>query len=131
MKKGFLIGLAAVFLIGCATDEQEQQSGEDTDVSEDDMLEATILLTEDGGEVIEEEEVMFTEGNSLMSIMDENFDLVTDADGAFIEGINGYDSNETDGYFWTYTINDEEVFEGAEDVELEDGDDVYFDFSEW
>ncbi|EZH64606.1 hypothetical protein DH09_18935 [Bacillaceae bacterium JMAK1] len=147
LKKWLVVGVAATLLVGCATDEEAPEEQElepveeaDDEASTDDetatdateeTYEATIILTEDGEEVIEESTVEFTEGDNLMEVMDEYFELTTDADQTFIEGINGYDSNETDDYFWTYTVNDEEIFEGVADYELEPEDEVHFDFAEW
>lgn len=147
LKKWLAVGFVATLLVGCATDEEapEEQELEPVEEAEDEATtddeaatdateetyEATIILTEDGEEVIEESTVEFSDGDNLMEVMDEYFELSTDADQTFIEGINGYDSNEADGYFWTYTVNEEEIFEGAADYELEPEDEVHFDFAEW
>ncbi|SDI72931.1 DUF4430 domain-containing protein [Natribacillus halophilus] len=129
LKKWVLVGVLATALGGCGNEDTTEPQENGTD---EDLHEATITLTENGGEeTIEENTVEFTDGESLMDVMEENFEITTEDDDEFISGINGIESEESEGYFWTYTVNDEEIFEGAADYELDPEDDVQFDYAQW
>lgn len=62
------------------------------------------------------------------AIFQKNFDI--EDDNGFITSIDGHEQDEKDNKYWTYTINDEEVMEGASEVELTAGDKVDFSLSE-
>ncbi|WP_223703517.1 DUF4430 domain-containing protein [Sutcliffiella deserti] len=138
MKK-FLITLLTTLtlaLAGCAAGETtnnntNNNSNAEAPQSEEQQLEASVKLTKDGEEIISEESIEFEEGESLMDVMERNYDLTLDESGAFIVGIDGLDSDTENSLFWTYTVNEEEIMVGAADYILEEDDVVHFDYSKW
>ncbi|WP_169864903.1 DUF4430 domain-containing protein [Sutcliffiella halmapala] len=135
MKK-YLLTLLTIFtlaLAGCAigqeNTENNQNAGETQEEQQQEQAEVTVKLTKDGEEVISEETVEFEEGESIMEVMERNFDLTLDGD--FIVGIDGVESDTENSYFWTYTVNEEEVMVGAKEYILEADDVVQFNYAKW
>lgn len=92
----------------------------------------TIELTkENGEEEISVDEVALYEGDTVMDVMERNYEIETAYEGQFIHGINGIAPNEGETYAWVYTVNGEEVMVGANEYELSPGDVVHFDYSSW
>lgn len=127
MKK--LLLLSTLLLVGCG-----QTTNETADVSAPVTIESSsevevqellvsISVTVDG-EVIEEGdvEVEVEEGQNLLEVMKENFDI-EEADG-FISSINGYEQDDAEGKYWLYDVNGEMAEVGAADFELSDGDQI-------
>lgn len=141
MKKIYTVLLAFIFalvvLSGCAATEQntEEQStqteenGTPTEqTSESEQEEAiTITISENNQEeIVAEEEVPVEEGEILYDVMEENFDIEATEEG-FITSIEGISQNEEEGKYWMYYVNGEMAEVGAQDYELEPGDEVTFD----
>lgn len=113
--------LAAGILAGCGTTEQPQQNQQAEQKTEQQV---TITLSEDGEE-ISSKEVSFEEGDNLLDIMKENFEI--EEDGGFITAIDGHSQDENANKYWLFTVNGEMSQVGANELELKDGDDVVFD----
>ncbi|MFP7169433.1 DUF4430 domain-containing protein [Terribacillus sp. 7520-G] len=113
--------LAAGILAGCGTAEESKQ--QDQQAEQQTEQQVTVTLTEDGKE-ISSKEVSFEEGDSLMDVMKENFDVEEDA--GMITSIDGHSQDEDENKYWLYTVNGEMAQVGAADLELSDGDDVAF-----
>lgn len=127
MKK--LLLLSTLLLVGCGQTTNETadvsvpvtiESSSEVEVQE---LLVSISVTVDG-EVIEEGdvEVEVEEGQNLLEVMKENFDI-EEADG-FISSINGYEQDDAEGKYWLYDVNGEMAEVGAADFELSDGDQI-------
>jgi hypothetical protein len=137
MKK-FLLTLLAAFtlaLTGCAGGENNTNTNTSTEAPKEEQqqekLETTIKLTKDGKEVISEKTVEFEEGESLMEVMERNFELTMDETKEFIVGIDGVESDTANSYFWTYEVNEEEIMVGAKEYVLKADDAVHFDYAKW
>lgn len=137
MKK-FLLTLLATFtlaLTGCASGENNTNTNSSTEApieeKQQEQLETTIKLTKDGEEVISEKTVEFEEGESLMEVMERNFELTLDDTNEFIVGIDGLDSDTANSYFWTYEVNEEDIMVGAKEFVLKADDVVHFDYAKW
>ncbi|QXE00304.1 DUF4430 domain-containing protein [Terribacillus sp. DMT04] len=113
--------LAAGILAGCGTTEESQQNNQQAEQQNE--LQATITLTEDGQE-ISSEEVTFEEGANLMDVMKENFEL--EEEGGMITSIEGHSQDEAANKWWLFTVNGEMAPVGAADTELLDEDEVAF-----
>ncbi|AST94355.1 hypothetical protein BC6307_13835 [Sutcliffiella cohnii] len=136
MKKIWISLLVAISLIvtGCAADNTNNTNNNANAGVEqnEEVNKVTIKLVKDNGEeVISEEALQFEEGETLMDVMHEHFELTTDDSGAFIVGINGIESDYENNYFWIYTANNEEVLVGANEYVLKDGDVIEFNYSKY
>lgn len=127
MKK-YLLALLTVFtlaLAGCANGEgntaNNQNAGENQEAQQ--PKEVTIEFSK--------ETVDFEAGETLMEVMEREYDLTLDESGQFIVGIDGIESDTENSYFWTYTINNEEVLVGANEYKMEEDDVVTFNYSKW
>ncbi|WP_106497371.1 DUF4430 domain-containing protein [Lentibacillus sp. Marseille-P4043] len=132
-----IIGL----LTGCGdSDEQEkqatsndnqteQQSNSEGEESEDTV---TITISKDKEtEYIDEKDVAIEDGANLMDVMEENFTIETDFDGAYITSIEGVAQDKGEQTAWMFFVNGETAMEGAKDIELSPGDEVSFDLQKW
>ena len=125
----FISIVVALLLVGCGDNNNVENNGNLADGA---IGTVTIELTKDSGEEeIGKDEVDLFAGDSVIDVMERNYDLDTGHDGAFIQGIDGLGPDEEGKYFWIYTVNDEEVLVGAGDYELEVGDLVQFDYAAW
>ncbi|MGD7051377.1 DUF4430 domain-containing protein [Sutcliffiella horikoshii] len=136
MKKLLLTLLLSLTLAitGCANAGNEtnqtanNETPAETQEQKESELSTTIKLTKEGEEVISEETVEFEEGESLMEVMDRNFELTTGFGGDFIVGIDGLGSEEESDYYWNISVNGESLMVGASDYTLEENDEVHFDY---
>ncbi|MCA0970304.1 DUF4430 domain-containing protein [Halobacillus litoralis] len=131
MKKFYSILLAVSFslavLAGCgATTEPGQAESGQTEAKQE--VAATIILN-NGEEELANKEVTVETGTTLMEVMKENFE-VEESDG-FINGLEGISMNEEEKMAWMYTINGEEAMVGANEYEIEQGDEITFDYQSW
>ncbi len=127
-----LILALVLVLTGCAdTSNETNQNANNTAPAEEqqeNQLSTSIKLTKEGEEVISEDTFEFEEGESLMEVMDRNFELTTGYGGAFIVGIDGLGSEEESDYYWNISVNGESLMVGASDYTLEENDEVHFDY---
>ncbi|WP_082153476.1 DUF4430 domain-containing protein [Bacillus sp. LL01] len=134
MKKYLLTLLTALILAlaGCAdaTNEANQNANNTAPAEEqqENQLATSIKLTKEGEEVISEDTFEFEEGESLMEVMERNYDLTTGFGGDFIVGIDGLGSEEESDYYWNISVNGESLMVGASDYTLEENDEVHFDY---
>ena len=133
MKKIFitLFSVLTLLLAGCAgTNNAIEQPTTNTEQNE--TQEVTITLVKDNGEeVISEKTIKLEEGETLMEIMSRNFELTTEYNDSFITAINGISNDDTSSYYWIYTINGEEVLKGANEITLNPGDTVEFNYAKY
>ncbi|MFP7477327.1 DUF4430 domain-containing protein [Terribacillus saccharophilus] len=113
--------LAAGILAGCGTTEQSQQQNQQTEQQAEQQV--TVTLSE-GGEEISSKEVSFEEGDNLLDVMKENFEI--EEDDGFITSIDGHSQDEEKSKYWLFTVNGEMAQVGANELELKDGDEVVF-----
>lgn len=128
----FIIGIIA----GCSSDtDTDTNSTEDASMATEEQTEenedpvAITISKDEGEEVLDEKEVAIETDAILMDVLKENFD-VEDEDG-FITSIDGVSPEKNEEKAWMFFINDEEAPVGAEDYELEPGDEVTFDLQAW
>lgn len=115
-----------------ANDTQSNETSENETETEE--QEETIVITvskNEGEETLDEKTVSIEEGALLIDVMEEHFDLETDFDGAFIVSIDGVGPEENEEIAWMYSVNDEIAMVGANEYELEPGDEVVFDLQPW
>ncbi|MFS0560243.1 DUF4430 domain-containing protein [Terribacillus sp. 179-K 1B1 HS] len=113
--------LAAGILAGCGTTEEPKQQNQQAEQKTEQQV--TVTLTEDGKE-ISSKEVSFEEGDSLMDVMKENFDV--EDDGGMITSIDGHSQDKGENKYWLYTVNGEMAQVGAADLKLSEGDEIAF-----
>lgn len=104
-----------------STNENEEESDE---------IEITISKN-DGDETLDQKTVSIEDGAILMDVMEENFDLETEYEGAFVSSIDGIGPEEDEEVAWMYFVNDKTPNVGADEYELEYGDEVVFDLQPW
>lgn len=141
--KSLLLRLLTVFvalsvLVACGDEDgtnssqpKEEQNTSSQQSKQQEQATVHITLSQDKeAEVLEEKEVEIEDGDILLEVMKENFDVV-EKDG-FISSIEGI--NDDDGTLkkaWMFYINGEMSMVGAGEVELKDGDEILFDFQSW
>ena len=92
----------------------------------------TIQITQDDHKtVLSEKEVTVTEGQTLMDVMNEQFELTTEYDGTFITGIDGVIADEKQQFSWMFYVNDELAMKGASDITVNPGDKIEFSLEKW
>ncbi|SFK01480.1 protein of unknown function [Halobacillus dabanensis] len=144
MSKWYSVLLAMVMavgvLVGCGSQEeegtssnQEEQVEENTSANEEEQAEEVTVQVEIANskedEVIADDEWTVEEGTTLMEVMEENYE-VEQTEG-FINSIEGIAGNEEEKMAWMYTINGEEAMVGANEYEVEDGDEIAFNYQSW
>ncbi|MFC4022906.1 DUF4430 domain-containing protein [Oceanobacillus longus] len=141
MKKWILqvavILMTVGLLIGCSSEDNTEQntsvSTNETSDSEEvaeDSVRVTISINE-GEEFVNEQEIPIEEGDILMDVMEENFYIETDFDGAFITSIERVEASDEEQTAWMFFVNDEMPTVGANEYELSPGDIVVFDLQSW
>lgn len=141
MKK-WILQLAVILmtvglLIGCSSENNTEQntsvSTNETSDSEEvaeDSVRITISINE-GEEFVTEQEIAIEEGDILMDVMEKNFYIETDFDGAFITSIERVEASDEEQTAWMFFVNDEMPTVGANEYELSPGDIVVFDLQSW
>jgi len=143
MKKwmfGFVSILLTIGLLaGCASgqeneteapaDTAEQNTTEEATTEESEETVVITISENNGEEVITEESVAIEEGDLLLDVMEENFE-VEHSDG-FITSIDGVAPEEGEERSWMYFVNGEMAMVGAAEYELEADDEVVFDLQAW
>lgn len=126
-------------LVACGNEDsssnakQNQEDNTSTNETNEQQEETsiTVTLTKDKeAETLEEKEVVIEEGDILLDVMKENFDIEEKEPG-YIMAIDGIIADEAESMFWALSINGEMSMVGASEVELEDGDIVNFDLQSW
>ena len=130
--------LVFLLLFGCSTNDtinnNESANNENNAEQSEENAEETvhIVISEDKGEpdesIIADEEIDIEEGDILLDVLNDHFD-VEENDG-FINSIEGVEDNEDEGKFWMYDVNGEMAPVGANEYELNPGDEVEFDLQE-
>ncbi|MBA2173831.1 DUF4430 domain-containing protein [Halobacillus locisalis] len=133
MKKLYSLALtlclALGVLAGCGTSSVQEGTGATQEEAKQEIS-ATITLSQNNGEEkMANEEVTVEQGTTLLEAMENTFEV--DVSEGFINGIEGISMDEEKKMAWTYTINGEEAMVGAGEYELEQGDDIVFDYHSW
>lgn len=134
MKKVFgLLGILLLMVMGaCANTAEEpkkeisnsEQAAENKETAEE--TKATVALTKNNmEEEVDSKEVAIKEGQTLMDVMKENFEV--EEAGGFINGIDGIKASESEKTYWHLVVNGEDAMTGANEIELKDGDKIEFD----
>jgi len=130
MKKKFVAGIAffsALFIVGCSNEQDAADTSEATSQTSQAQEEITATVEiEDEDQTVDEKEIETTTDETLMEVMQDNFDI--EEDSGMITTIEGIEQDEDDNMYWTYTINDEMVNTGAGETTLEDNDQVVFTY---
>ena len=88
---------------------------------------ASFMAKEVLAKEFENKEIAVAKDTSLYDAMKENFEI-KDEDG-FITSIAGKEQDAPAQKYWTFTLNEEQVNEGAKDVTLKDRDKVIFNLA--
>ncbi|MFG6148654.1 DUF4430 domain-containing protein [Halobacillus sp. B23F22_1] len=121
--------VAAAFLVGCqAEEETSNEPSEEANQQEEVTIEVEVSEDE-GEEVISTEEHSVEEGTILMDVMEDNYEI--EQEEGFINSIEGISAEDGEQKAWMYTINGEEASVGANEYEVEEGDEINFDFQSW
>ncbi|WP_312541135.1 DUF4430 domain-containing protein [Enterococcus sp.] len=125
----------SILLVGCAkpsidgTDATMEASSAEKSATQRSAEISFVNKTDEEASSLTDKTVTFDEGTTLMSIMKDNFDLVEDQ--GMITSIDGLAQDESNGYYWTYTINDEMINTGANDTFLGENDKVVFTYEKF
>ncbi|WP_156488396.1 DUF4430 domain-containing protein [Fictibacillus phosphorivorans] len=132
MKKLLLVLTTMIMmLVGCGTSEVKETADQPKQ-EETKKEQVTVQITKDNGkEKVTEKKVDITDGATIMDVMQDNFDIETQYDGAFISSIEGIEGNEKDKTSWFFSVNGEEAMKGAKEITLKPGDSLEFDFHKY
>jgi len=139
MKKLLVALLSLGILFGCSnapsTNESSNNNTAETVEKEETAAEiVTVVISKNNGEeIIEEKEIEIESGKevTVMDVMQANFDVETQFDGAFVASINGVAGSEEEKTSWFYSVNGEEAMVGANEYKLEPEDKIEFDLHKW
>lgn len=139
MKKLVVALLSLGLLFGCSNDQSTNDTSKNNDTSETVNKEekaeiVTVVISKNHGEeIIEEKEIEIEEGKEItvMDVMQENFEIETQFDGAFVSSINGVASSEEEKTSWMYSVNGESAMVGANEYKLEPEDKIEFDLQKY
>ena len=130
MKKKFVAGIAffsALFIVGCSSEQDAADTSEATSQTSQAQEEITATVEiEDEDQTVDEKEIEATTDETLMEVMQDNFDI--EEDSGMITTIEDIEQDEGENMYWTYTINEEMVNTGADETTLEDNDQVVFTY---
>jgi major membrane immunogen (membrane-anchored lipoprotein) len=114
-----------------ANQNQENNNSTNETIEKQEETTITVTLTKDKeAETLEEKEVVIEEGDILLDVMKENFDIEEKEPG-YILSIDGTKADEAESMFWALSVNGEMSGVGAAEVELKNGDIVNFDLQSW
>ncbi len=125
MKKGFLslFLLVSIFcLAACATTDTATTESSSTQEVVETQLTAVIAITVN--DQTNTTEVTFSEGDSLMAVLKDNFEIKETS--GLVTAIDGVSQDEAKGLYWMYDINGQMAEVGVSDYELQDGDLIEF-----
>nr|WP_309100774.1 DUF4430 domain-containing protein [Fredinandcohnia onubensis] len=139
MKKLLVALLSLGILFGCSNDPSTNESSNNNTAETVDKKETaaeivTVVISKNNGEeIIEEKEIKIESGKevTVMDVMQANFDIETQFDGAFVSSINGVAGSEEEKTSWFYSVNGEEAMVGANEFKLEPEDKIQFDLHKW
>ncbi|WP_099351734.1 DUF4430 domain-containing protein [Fredinandcohnia onubensis] len=139
MKKLLVALLSLGILFGCSNEPSTNESSNNNTAETVDKEETaaeivTVVISKNNGEeIIEEKEIKIESGKevTVMDVMQANFDIETQFDGAFVASINGVAGSEEEKTSWFYSVNGEEAMVGANEYKLEPEDKIEFDLHKW
>ncbi|MCA1009507.1 DUF4430 domain-containing protein [Halobacillus halophilus] len=120
--------LTAGTLSGCGTQTEENANAGQEEEKQEVSVQVEISKN-NGEETLADKEISVEEGTTLLSVMEDNFE-VEQSEG-FINSIEGIAGNQEEKMAWMYTINGEEAQVGANEYEVEQGDQIIFDYHSW
>jgi len=133
----FAVVLSTVVLTGCGSTNNDgtNNNGNNNNQSEVNSSEVNeeviqvIVSNDEEDEIFSEKEIEIEEGDILLDVLNENFDI--DEDGGFINGVDGVVAEEDEQKFWAIIVNGEMAEVGAGEFELSPGDEVTLDLQSW
>ncbi|THE15043.1 DUF4430 domain-containing protein [Bacillus timonensis] len=138
MKKFIVALLALGLLFGCSNEQSTNKSSnnnssETVNKKEKAEIVTVVISKNNGEEMIEEKEIEIATDKevTVMDIMQENFEIETQFDGAFVASINGIAGSDEDKTSWFYSVNGEEAMVGANEYKVEPEDKIEFDLHKW
>ena len=118
MKKvvlGLISFSAVLFLAACGSSSQ-------TAVEQEEQFQATLVV--DFGDKVDSQEISFEQGDTVMDILEEHFEVESEA--GMVTAIDGVSQDAAANTYWMYDINDELAPKGAEEMTISEGDTITF-----
>ena len=118
MKKvvlGLISFSAVLFLAACGSSSQ-------TAVEQEEQFQATLVV--DFGDKVDSQEISFEQGDTVMDILEEYFEVESEA--GMVTAIDGVSQDAAANTYWMYDINDELAPKGAEEMTISEGDTITF-----
>lgn len=128
----FSIITSLVLITGCAANDVNNNNTNNDKVNNEVVEETTITISitkDEGEETLSEKEVEIEEGDILMDVLKEHYNI--EEDGGFITEIDGVGPEADEQVAWMYFVNDEMAPVGANEYELKADDHVNFDLQAW
>ena len=118
MKKvvlGLISVLPVLFLAACGSSSQ-------TAVEQEEQFQATLVV--DFGDKVDSQEISFEQGDTVMDILEEHFEVESEA--GMVTAIDGVSQDAAANTYWMYDINGELAPKGAEEMTISEGDTITF-----
>jgi len=128
-SKWIIILVTSVILLIACSSTGSENVGEQESSSEQTGTITIVVSESEADEVFSEDEIEIADGDILMDVMKDNYDI--DEDEGFINGIDGIFPEEDEEKSWIYSVNDEDALVGAHEYELSIDDEVVFDLQTW
>jgi hypothetical protein len=94
----------------------------------------TLTVTRDyGGKVMLQKTDSIRESDTVLRVLDRNTDITTRYGGGFVQSIDGLAGGSSGGHRadWFFYVNGIESPVGAEQYDLSDGDQIWWDYRDW
>lgn len=130
VKLVMFLCLSVVLISGCGKKEDEATQKEthaSTTVVEDKKIQ--VIVSIDNGDKKEDKEIEIDKNETLLEVMEKNFDAKNDK--GFVTAIDGVEQNKEENKYWLFIINGEEVNKGAQEVKLKNGDRIEWELKKF
>lgn len=94
-------------------------------------IQSDLLVTREFGNEILVDKSMSTNASTVLNFLKDNTEVGTSSQGNFVESINNMGGKNEPQSAWFYYINGISALKGANELQLNDGDKVWWDFHSW
>ena len=91
-------------------------------MEQEEQFQATLVV--DFGDKVDSQEISFEQGDTVMDILEEHFEVESEA--GMVTAIDGVSQDAAANTYWMYDINDELAPKGAEEMTISEGDTITF-----
>lgn len=112
-----------IFISGCSDSSVDKESNT--------YIQSDLLVTSEFGNEILFDKSISTNASTVLDFLKDNIEVGTSSQGNFVESINNMGGKNEPQNAWFYYINGISALKGANELQLNDGDKVWWDFHSW